>query len=393
MRRKREDFLRQQEFIAYQLSQIDALEPQPGEEDELRAEARRLENIEEIRTDGDRLIGLLWKEPAAVDAGLGEAERLLERLETYDGSLTELRRELETARLTVREIARQVAVKTQRLSFSPQRLEEVRERLHALTGLSRKFGGSYQSMLELREQLKARLSGGESTEREIIKHEEQEKRLIADWITLAEKVSEIRRERSAALAELVRCNLMRLGIPEAVFNVELMRRPHDRGLFEADGGRWLLDDRGIETAEFTFSANPGLAPRPLAQVASGGELSRVNLAIKEVLPTSGAETVVIFDEIDAGVSGKVAHLVAQKLRSLAEGRQMIAITHLPQIAALADHHIRISKTASDSETFTVAVALEGSARVDEIASMLSGGNITPAARDQAKNLMRLQASD
>jgi DNA repair protein RecN (Recombination protein N) len=212
-------------------------------------------------------------------------------------------------------------------------------------------------------------------------------RLVGDWRQRAQQVGDARLKSARKLEKQVVGSLKALGMNGARFEVHLVRAPDPDGLYEFDGQRYRLDACGAETAEFFLSANPGLEPRPLEMVASGGELSRLMLALKEALPVSDGEATVIFDEIDTGVSGGVAELVGRKLKQLARGRQLIAITHLPQIAGLADHHLRVSKHRGKSGMETEIAEVQGEQRVLELAVLLSGGKLTDAARTQARNLL------
>lgn len=387
LRNRLEDFKRRRDFARFELGEIDSVAPQAGENEELAAELRRLEHFEELHQDGARVTLLLTGESDAAEIRLAEASRLLERIGALDPALGELAGEIVSARAAVREISRRVAERCRRGGYEADRLEALRERQHRLGGLIRRFGGSLAAVLERGAALRRELSEGSGAEEELVGLEDQRGRVTKGWVALAAEVANRRREAAASLEEAVAANLRRLGVGEPRFIVRLVRTPDKDGLFEADGGRWTLTARGAEEAEFCLSANPGVSPRPVAAVASGGELSRLMLALKEALPLQSDEASLVFDEIDSGVSGRIARLVGRKLRQIAAGRQVVVITHLPQIASLADRHLKVVKREEGGVTTTHVVELTGDDRIRELAAMLSGGTITDAALEQARQLL------
>ncbi|MFH0765474.1 MAG: DNA repair protein RecN [Calditrichota bacterium] len=385
--RLHEDFVKRRELLAFQLEQIEALNPQPQEDETLAVEIKRLEHYEDLHRDGERILELLRENDAAVDISLVETGRLLERIIRLDPTLADLAEELDNVRAVLREMAHRIESRCLKDVYEADRLEGLRERQHQLLGLARKFGGSYNAMLEMENQLKSELTKGDTSRTELKQLESTSADLIHRWGQLARQVGEVRRVSASELEERVVASLSHLGMTEAVFKVLLERREDENGLFIEDGIRYKLSGTGAESVEFFLSANPGLAPRPLEQVASGGELSRLLLALKETMPVLSGEATIILDEIDAGVSGKVSELVGRKLKQLAAHRQMIAITHLPQIAGLADHHLRVWKQYIGDSVETVIAEIVGSERSNEIAAMLSGGVVTDAARTQAEFLI------
>jgi len=387
LKRHQNEFRQKREIISFKLDQINSVDPQPGEEDELAVEVKRLEHFEDLHRDGGEIINLLIDNKQAVDYKLGEAKKLLESVTDLDSTLIELLNELESAQSAIREIARRIEERCLRVSYEANWLEKLRERQHAISGLVRKFGGTFTALLEQRESLRIELISEETTSRELQNLITKRDHLINKWVKLAERVSAIRMKKAKQLEKRVVGSLAKLGIKDAQFNIQLQRIPDSNGLIEMDNKRWRLDKKGGETVEFYLSANPGLEPRPLAQVASGGELSRLLLALKETLPAVSGEVAIIFDEIDTGVSGRIAHLVARKLKELSAERQMIAITHLPQIAGMADQHIKIDKKPLKGEIETLVKKLDSDHRIHEIATMLSGGKVTEAALEQARNLI------
>ncbi len=385
--RKKEEFKQRREIIDFQLEQINEIDPQISEEEELNSEIRRLENFEELHGDGQQIVNSLVRDTQSVDVRLQDSGNLLQRVGELDSTLAELIEDLDSAKAIVREIASRVEERCLRVNYEAHLLEELRERQHAIAGLVRKFGGTYTAMLEKRDSLRAELTSDEKTDIELETLESQSERIVTDWALLAKRVSKTRTSAAQRLQRSVERSMAKLGVNKAVFEARFRINEDLKGLFEREGKRCTLSGRGGEDVEFMFSANPGMEPRPLVNVASGGELSRLLLAIKESLPVSSSEATTIFDEIDSGVSGKVAHLVGNKLKSLSRDRQMVAITHLPQIAAIANHHFKVHKHPHKGKIETSFIALEDQAKVEEIATMISGGEITDAALEQARHLI------
>jgi DNA repair protein RecN (Recombination protein N) len=201
-------------------------------------------------------------------------------------------------------------------------------------------------------------------------------------------LGEARTVAASRLERQIQKELRGLGMEHARFRLALRREAVSEGELAAGGARWRVGRRGIEVAEFLFSANPGEEPRPLAKVVSGGELSRTMLAVRTVLSAAGDVPTMVFDEVDAGIGGRVSEVVGQKLAATARGRQVLCVTHLAPIAVYATHHLRVEKTPSRDRTRTTVAALEGAARVEELARMLGGERITEATRRAARELLR-----
>lgn len=388
-----EDFEQRHEWLLFQLEKIDEINPTPGELDELETEIHRIEHYEDLHRDGSHIIDLLTEGQNAIDGKLAEAERVLQKVAGVDPALSDIVGELENVRGAVKEVARRVSERCLNEDYDADQLEQLRERQHQLTGLIRKYGGSLAALIEYRDSLRGEMSKGNTCKEELSQLNAQRDELVNGWTKLARKVSKIRSRNAGKLEKLIVKSLAKLGVKAAQFEVQFIKRADPEGLLEENGERWRLDEAGAETAEFYLSTNPGLKPRPLVQVASGGELSRLLLALKEATPAVVGEATIILDEIDSGVSGRVARLVGYKLRELSSNRQMIAITHLPQIAGLADYHVKVNKQPMKGEMETELVELTGDDRIREIATMLSGGSVTESALDQAKNLVGTQEDE
>lgn len=388
LERDKQAFEERRALLEFQLSEIEAVNPTDGEDERLAAEIKQLEHLEDLQTHARKLEDLLVTGEGAVDGVLHQCEHLLQQISGFDAGLKPLCDELTSARAVLREVSRTVADRCRRLEFEADRLEFLRERQFRLAGLARKFGGTLAAVEEKRRAIKMQIAAGDHTGGKLNELIESRKELVKRWRQAAEDVGRRRREAARRLEESVAKSLGKLGVPEVRFEVRLERTPDPEGQFEADGSAWRLTDRGAESARMFISSNPGIQPRPVHQVASGGELSRLMLALKEAMPPKSGEPVIILDEIDTGVSGRIADLVGRKLRALSRGRQLVAVTHLPQIAARAEHHLLVAKSSTAEGAVTAVTELTGEDRVREIAALLSGGAVTQAALDQARHLLQ-----
>src|SRR5690606_26782870 len=253
--------------------------------------------------------------------------------------------------------------------------------------LKRKYGATVADVLAFAEQLRRELAALLDSESHAEELAQEVAALEKEAAALAAALSAGRRRAAAALQQAVAAELEGLHLGPGRFVVQLDRQPADDGLL-VEGGRWAAGPSGIDRVEYLLSANPGEPPRPLARVASGGELSRVALAIKRVLASVDAVPTLVFDEVDAGIGGRTAQAVAQRLAAIAASRQVLCVTHLAQIATLADHHLHIEKTASEEKTTISVQPLSGEARVVEIARMLAGV-LTDSTLAHAKELLAL----
>jgi DNA repair protein RecN (Recombination protein N) len=369
-RAQREDLLR------FQLSELDGARLRPGEEDELRQERRRAQHAERLLAGLAEAAQLLRDDEQSATARLGRASRLLADLGRLDPAFAEPVTALDAAAAQLEEALAAIRGLRDAVTVEPGRLEAIDERLDALTRLKRKYGDTEEAMLRFRDDVAAELD-------RVARHEEilaEQERLLGELRTeLAEAagaLSDRRRGGAERLQREAERELRALGMERAVFRVALERL----GLEEVSA-------RGLDRVEFRLSTNPGEDLRPLARVASGGELSRTMLALKAVLAKADRVPTMVFDEVDAGIGGRVAAVVAQKLATAAEGRQVLCVTHLAPIAARAHHHMRVAKSVRGGRTRVAAEVLGGEARVEEVARMLGGERVTDAARDHARELL------
>lgn len=378
------------DLLRFQVNEIDAAALQPDEEEKLEAQRRRLAHLERLQAETARVYAALYEggdgAPAAADL-LADALNTVQSLAQLDPALNEAARLLESADVQVREAAALLRRYGEQLETDPAALEQVQARLKLIFDLKRKYGATVADVLAFAEQLRRELAALLDSESHAEELAQEVAALEKEAAALAAALSAGRRRAAAALQQAVAAELEGLHLGPGRFVVQLDRQPADDGLL-VEGGRWAAGPSGIDRVEYLLSANPGEPPRPLARVASGGELSRVALAIKRVLASVDAVPTLVFDEVDAGIGGRTAQAVAQRLAAIAASRQVICVTHLAQIATMADHHLHIEKTASEEKTTISVQPLSGEARVAEIARMLAGV-LTDSTLAHAKELLAL----
>jgi DNA repair protein RecN (Recombination protein N) len=379
---------RQQDLYRFQLSEIDALALRDGEEDELRAERRRLQHAERIASGLAEVTALLYDDAQSAAARLRRAGTVLRELAGYDPELGAPAEALGEAEAYLEDVIGRARALRDRAPFDPERLGEIDDRLDAIGKLKRKYGDSVEAIAGFRGRIASTLD-------QIDRHDE----VVAELEARVARTGESAGESALALAEtraaaarrlerLIQAELRGLGMEHARFRVGLRREPAGEGELAAGSGRWRVGRRGADTAEFLFSANPGEDPRPLAKVVSGGELSRTMLAVRTVLSASGDVPTMVFDEVDAGIGGRVAEVVGQKLAQTARGRQVLCVTHLAPIAVYAAQHLRVEKKVGRGTTRTTVAPLAAADRIEELARMLGGERVTDATRRAARELFR-----
>jgi DNA repair protein RecN (Recombination protein N) len=384
---------RELDLLAFELKEIESVAPDPDEQDSLVSERDRLRHLQTLREaalaaagalapDGDGGATDLLAQGAGRLAGAGE----------IDAALSPLATRLEALRYEAEELARELRDYVAGLdgqaggdADGPGRLEAVEERLAVLARLERKHGGSIAEVLGYADRCRARIQELENAEVALEETERELKQARTEMETVAAKLTRNRRRAGKALAVAVRERLAELAMPDSRFEVEVTERADGHG------------PRGADAVELTISANLGVAMAPLKDVASGGELSRVMLALLSVAHGSTGSAgeadgpLLVFDEIDAGIGGHTARAVGEHLRQLAEGRQILCITHLPQVAALAQRHFTIAKDTQTVPATTTVRELTGDTIVSELVRMLGSGEDDRAANQHARQLLRLAA--
>ena len=362
----------EEEFLRHSVGELDRLDPQPGEDEALDSRRRLMQAAERLREDVARAgeaIGVQGAEGAASDAMRwlsGVAGRAEGRL---DAPIESLERALEA----LDEAGRGVADALDALTFNPSDLEEAEERLFAIRGLARKHGVAPDGLGAFAEGLRARLAELDAGEGHLSGLRAAVRAAEEAYASRAGELSAMRREAAARL--------------DAAMVAELGPLKMERALFRTEVEAAEPGPDGTDAVQFTVSTNPGAPPGPLARIASGGELSRFLLALKVVLTRDQGGLTLIFDEIDRGVGGATADAVGRRLKRLSGTSQVLVVTHSPQVAALADRHWQVRKEVSGDVTTSLVEPLEAEARVDEVARMISGADVTPAAREAARALL------
>ena len=373
-------------FVSFQLQAIEALNPQPGEMDELAAERHRLRHA-------GRLLDLTQSVAVRLDEGDGaicdEVARLCSDLAAaaeIDPALAPAARALEGCRSELLEVARDVTRYAERTEADPGRLSDVEERMYRLEGLLRQHGPTLDDVLATRDRLAAELAAFAGAESRIAELEREKEAQLAVAAERARKLSARRRKAAEKLGAAISGELAEMGMGGARVVVDVAALGGDRAELAVDGAR--LGPDGIDRVEFLISPNKGIDPRPLRKIASGGELSRALLALKRCLAECGPAGLYVFDEVDAGVGGAVADKIGRAIADVARHHQVLCITHLAPIAAFGDAHFVVSKQNDGGMTRSGVVRVERKERIAEVARMLSGARVTDAALKAATEMIR-----
>lgn len=372
--RRRRELEGRADALRFQVGEIEGARLEPGEEEALEAEARRLAHSEELVRGATRVYEALYAGENAIADRLAELHRTLEGLARIDPSVSALAGALEAAYFAVKDVGMQMGDYAGGLEHDPDRLEEIRRRQDLIFRLKRKYGPGLADVIETGRRLRQELDALDTADTDL---EALDRRIEDVRRTLAERVAALslaRRRAAQQLASQVRRLLPELGMRGARFEVALDPLPE-------------IGPHGAEDVEFRVSVNPGFEPRPVARVASGGELSRIMLALKAILADVDRVPTLVFDEIDVGIGGRVAVHVGEKLRAVASKHQVFVITHLPQLAARAHHHLYVEKGERRGVAVATVAELRGEARVREIARMLGGDAESAASLEHARELL------
>ncbi len=420
LRRDESDKLQLLDILRFQVDEIRRADLKIGEDGGLEDEKRLLNNIEKLSALSGDAYKLLYEQDESTLATLEKAARKIEELAGFDSAFTGYRESLETARAVLDDVATTARDFRNHLEFSPDRLEEIENRMAEIARLARKYGGTIDSVLEHLAGSEQRLENIETAE---LREQELENELASDRNVYIDAATALHEKRTAAAAKFekdVVANLKAVALEKAKFEVRVedlssppilggvagfnsppgLRRGADASSAEWSADRVVPPEggtpdtagrnfsaRGFDRVEFFFSANPGESPKPLAKVASGGEASRLMLILKTTATTRAGEKSAVFDEIDAGIGGRVAEAVGLKLKQLARSYQVLCVTHQPQVASLADRHFVVEKSMSKNETMIGIRELGEPERIDEIARMLAGETITESARKHAAEMI------
>jgi DNA repair protein RecN (Recombination protein N) len=390
-----QDRLRKMDLLSFQVRELEQAKLQAGEDARLEEEKTLLANLEKVRAAAGNAFQLLYEDEGSASARVSAASRALEDLARYDPSFAAHAEPLVSARATIDDLAITLRDYLGKLNAQPHRLEEVEDRLALLDRLKRKYGKTIEEVMEFVQSTRRQLQDIEHADERRAEAERELEKAAAAYRKAARELSEKRREAAQKMARLVREELAQVGMEKTRLEIHFETLPDDRAT-----------SHGTDEIEYRISPNPGEDLRPLEKIASGGELSRLMLALKtvaagssagvtrRVAPANRVAPTFVFDEIDAGIGGRVAESVGQRLRRLARHTQVLCVTHLAQIACFADHHYFVEKFERAGRTVTSVKPLPGGdARAAELARMLSGSRITDAALKHAQAMLKQAAAE
>jgi len=387
---KKEDLLSRKKFLDHDLKEINNVNIQPGEDEEIETELDRLENSEEISSSlSISLEGLSENDFNALNI-ISAAVKELKKISDYDKNFEKLIEDLESSYILIKETSSSLLNYNNDLNFDPVRIEHLRSRLLAINSLKRKHELDIPELLEKAENIQKDLTFAENFDHEIDKLDKKISVMKSELFSLAEKISDKRIKRAKDLEKEINKLLKEVGLESAEFKVDIEKNISDsENEFTVKKGKenYELSQNGINNIEFLIRTNKGMELSPLRKSASGGEISRIMLAIKTVLSENDNIGILVFDEIDAGISGRIAQKVGNTLKKLAVSHQIICITHLPQIAANSDRHFNVSKSDENNETKAYINILDDNEKINEVAKLLSGEKITESTINSAKELI------
>jgi len=397
LRRQVQERKEKEELRFFQLEEINKARITADEEIQLDEEREKLRHVESLREGAATAHEILYSGSNAVLDAVSKCQRILGDLSGLDPTFKPLAQTLEDLRHQVEDVSFSLRDYTQKIQADPARLEWVEERLHTLKRLMRKYGDSTQAVLTHADKLRQELEATENDEVEIGVKEKALEEIRQKALKESLELSQSRRKTASRLGKAVEKTSAALDMPncrfEVLFDLEessaanRSSRASGLGAETIRVGEYLLHEKGVDRVAFFFSANPGEEVRPMAKIASGGELSRIVLALKELLASKTAQETLVFDEVDSGIGGRTADRVGRSLKALAQRHQVVCITHLPQIACYGDHHYVVRKGTHKGRTITTMEELSAQDRLEEIARMLGGEKISAKTRAHAQEML------
>jgi DNA repair protein RecN (Recombination protein N) len=383
------DAERRTEMLTFQAEEIEASRLKPGEDEDLRKEGDRLANAESLANLAQQALTVLdegtSESPASTDL-IGQAVQSLAKLAQIDGSQKALAEQSVTLEETLADLARDLRNYLEVIEFNPKRLEEVEERLDLIRRLERKYGGTIESTTAFAVDARKQLETITTLARRISELETAESAALEKLSGQALALSQKRKESAEQMSKAIEAELDDLRMAAARFAVDFQTKPAADGIPLPDGTRVAFDGNGLDKVEFLVAPNPGEGLKPLVRIASGGETSRLMLALKNVLARADQVPTLIFDEIDQGIGGRVGGTVGEKLWHLGRAHQVFVITHLPQLAVFGDQHFQVQKVVEQNRTLTKVAKLTGEARTLELAQML--GAVTEGTLRSAHDILQ-----
>ena len=388
LRTEERDHAQRVDFLRYQVEEIAAADLHPGEEEDLVLERDRVANAERILTLSENAYRTLYEgfdQRESITDLAGQVAQDLAQLERLDPSLRVVLESADALAHQVDELARTLRSYRDGIVYSPERLQELEGRLDLIRGLKRKYGSTIEEILAFAEKASQDLDELSHSEERAEELQSREAELRAEVGALAGELSAARRDAAQRLAGAIEGEVAGLAAEHAQMLVDVRQTGAEDGVPVEAEERFAFNDTGIDSVEFLISLNLGEPPRPLARIASGGEAARLMLAIKTILSAADRIPILVFDEIDAGIGGRIGSILGQKLWGLARSHQVLCVTHLPQLACYADRHVKVAKETSGGRTVTSVEALAGEARVTELSEML--GSDRRVTRDNAAEML------
>lgn len=378
LKRAQRDSDDRRDMLRFQVGELDALALDPAELPDLENEQQRLAHAGRLAEGTQAALDTAYEnDEASAYSLLSYSVEALQELATLDATLKPVADTLNTALINLQEGAEDLRRYVADLEMDPARRDFVESRLAAIEQLARKHRVNAGELSVLAEKLREELDGLENSEERLARLDAELQRREADYRKLAAQLSKQRQSTATRLGKEVSAVMQELGMPGGRFAITLNASPDAR-----------FTPHGTDQVEFLVSANPGQPPAPLAKIASGGELSRISLAIQVIASDASDMPVMVFDEVDAGVGGGIAELIGRRMRALGAERQVLCVTHLPQVASQAHHHYKVEKIAGKDHTHTTIARLDDAVRVEELARMLGGVKITDTTREHAREMMK-----
>jgi len=382
--RSERDSERMKDLLSYQINEIENARLKPGEDDELVQERTLLQNSEKINQIINEAYDVLYSGSGRGMAVFDQIAVVKERLSQIIGlndMFAEISREIDNIYYQIEDVIDKIRACRDGFDYNPDRLDEIESRLSLINSLKRKYGDTIEEILELKERLKNELLSIETRQDRLEELARQEKKVYSELVEACIQLSHKRRATARMFEQRVVEQLSQLGMEKTLFEVSISTP--DEGTDYAS----FITSQGFDKVEFTISPNPGEPLKPLAKIISGGEMSRVMLAFKTVLAGIDDIPVLIFDEIDTGISGRIASVVGEKMSSLSHSNQVVCVTHLPQIAVMADIHYKIEKQIEEGHTRTMVYLLDEKGRRNEIAKLIGGAEISQIGLEHAQELI------
>lgn len=376
------------DFLKYQLEEIEKANLSPGEEARLLAEEKQLNQAEKLTENFSLLLSLFDSNEESILKQMAWALHSVDKIASLNTGFQTIADELRDTYEALKDISYRIHSNSQDdMLYSHERFDEVQRRLSELQRLKKKFGMEIDDILQNKERIERELQNLSGSGERLASLQQELMNIAGHLSSLAIQLSKVRRDRALQLEEKLAKTLQELGMKGAKLQIVLRWEPNEDGAVQERGKSYFVNENGLDQVEFYFSANPGEKPRPLRKIASGGELSRIMLAIKSIIQTEKTNQFMVFDEIDSGISGQTGNHLAKMLEKLAQKNQILLITHLQQIAARSNSHVLVDKKQKNGRTFSEVATLDSEKRARALARMISGYRVTRGALEHARELL------